>query len=447
MLSNLRVKVYDVEFGDCVLVQFPDRDRIYSILVDCGTWSAFDPIVKDVLAEIENDLPIDGDKRRLDLLVATHPHLDHIKGFDYNYLKNVKIYNIWLSCFLDLDHKQSKANALAIQELAESAARSIDLRCVDKNSQLEMYLQNRISKSGAIVMLRDTLPQKNGIKPLYMCRDLADSTLNLIDDEKKQKYKLSFSNKTTCFKDFKEPDTSIRILSPEYNIDKYYLGDIDARIGNLSALYTLDKDNEVKINNEEVMYRLPEPDNISKRDFRILCDSLHYSALSFMQLDDHLTNDTSIVFLLEWRRKRLLFTGDAEFHRGEIEEEASNASWDVIVEKLKNEDYFRDLDFLKVSHHGSINGTPFIDEEGVTQTVLNRIIPKDRGAKIVVSTKPKVKGRNVPNSNLMIELGGRCSDYRIYPYDPEYPELEGKKQPRRTDKEGTIEIIIEPGAD
>ena len=65
-------------------------------------------------------------------------------------------------------------------------------------------------------------------------------------------------------------------------------------------------------------------------------------------------NNTSIVFCLEWHGNKLLFTGDAE-----------ELSW----ETMKRNNMLKEVDFLKVSHHGSENGTP--DDE-----ILEIILPE-----------------------------------------------------------------------
>jgi beta-lactamase superfamily II metal-dependent hydrolase len=49
-----------------------------------------------------------------------------------------------------------------------------------------------------------------------------------------------------------------------------------------------------------------------------------------------------IVFCLEWHGNKLLFTGDAE-----------ELSWETLYQK----DVLKEVDFLKISHHGSENGT------------------------------------------------------------------------------------------
>ena len=58
---------------------------------------------------------------------------------------------------------------------------------------------------------------------------------------------------------------------------------------------------------------------------------------------DKAANNTSVVFLLQWRGWRLLFAGDAEVR-----------SWKT----MNREGVLKPVHFLKVSHHGSHNGTP-----------------------------------------------------------------------------------------
>lgn len=62
------------------------------------------------------------------------------------------------------------------------------------------------------------------------------------------------------------------------------------------------------------------------------------------------------------------------------------------------------VDFLKVGHHGSHNGTP--------SNQLDRLLPKSNKSKatIMVSTQSKVYGTQnpVPDEDLMTDLEGRC---------------------------------------
>ena len=82
---------------------------------------------------------------------------------------------------------------------------------------------------------------------------------------------------------------------------------------------------------------------------------------------DAAANNTSLVLEIEWRGWRLLFPGDAE-----------ERSWLTMRDK----GVLRPVHFVKVSHHGSINGT----ERDVLDDVLPLVAPDGRPRHAVVST-------------------------------------------------------------
>jgi hypothetical protein len=83
---------------------------------------------------------------------------------------------------------------------------------------------------------------------------------------------------------------------------------------------------------------------------------------------DKAANNTSVVFALEWRGWRLLFAGDAEIR-----------SWKTMA----RENVLKPVHFLKVSHHGSHNGTP-ADE--IFDAILPQAPPDNRDRSAAIST-------------------------------------------------------------
>src|SRR3990172_3691142 len=84
----LRVRAYNVRFGDALLVSLPDRglDGVSvnrHILIDVGNVLTgeggadivFRPVLEDILDQLAG--------QPLDLYVMTHEHLDHIQGLPY----------------------------------------------------------------------------------------------------------------------------------------------------------------------------------------------------------------------------------------------------------------------------------------------------------------------------------------------------------------------------
>ena len=75
------------------------------------------------------------------------------------------------------------------------------------------------------------------------------------------------------------------------------------------------------------------PRNISAQDFELLRGRIQANALAAAELAGKTENNLSVVLLLEWHGRRLLFPGDAEWsgkNNIAVKPGKSNGSWNVM---------------------------------------------------------------------------------------------------------------------
>jgi hypothetical protein len=108
---------------------------------------------------------------------------------------------------------------------------------------------------------------------------------------------------------------------------------------------------------------------------------------------DKASNNSSIVFSLHWAGWVLLFSGDAE-----------ERSW----QEMNKRNLLQPVHFLKVSHHGSHNGTP---PDDLLDLVLPPVPPDAKQRNALVSTHPDAYA-SVPDEPTIAEVEARVSTLR-----------------------------------
>ena len=429
MAEQLLVRMFDVGLGDCIYVRVPDKGKDVHILIDCGNKFSGINLLQDAITSLENELPKNSDgTRNLDLLVVTHPHEDHHKGFEPDIFKNLKIKNIWLSpAFCELDEKCKKDSKgskglRALQAMTQnSLSRMVE---VSPAGETKEYLEDvllSLSKAEAFNELNRNLPKRNGIKPKYVTADF--------------KYDKDFTPQDVL-RLFKEPTTRIKILGPMSDIDKYYLS------GNGQPLHLAlgaDESADIQRGYPNLIMEMKPPRNISSQDFDLLRKGIQGNALAMASIVGHAVNNLSVVLLLEWKGNRLLFPGDAEWEGSKIEikPNGGNGSWNVMW-ATQQQELSKPLNFLKVGHHGSVNATPWAKGHPISQ-VLDHLLPVPKGkkknkARAVVSTQRSSRWPSIPDPTLLMEIGARVNNAKD-DYTGDKKINKGILQPERTDQE------------
>jgi hypothetical protein len=93
------IRMYCQGLGDCFLLSFPRKtgETPYKILIDCGVLQKT-PDEAERLRHVAEDL-FEVTEGKIDLLVITHEHWDHIAGFSHanDVFSKIKFGHVWLS--------------------------------------------------------------------------------------------------------------------------------------------------------------------------------------------------------------------------------------------------------------------------------------------------------------------------------------------------------------
>lgn len=124
-----RVRMYRHGLGDCFLVTFPRQDKPpFQMLIDCGALArdkvAMTTVVEHIRDTAKQDQP--AGRARLDVVVGTHEHKDHVSGFNQArpvFNNDIDFGSVWMSWAENLN----QAEARKLKEAKKVALRKLQL--------------------------------------------------------------------------------------------------------------------------------------------------------------------------------------------------------------------------------------------------------------------------------------------------------------------------------
>lgn len=363
MTDQIRIRLYDVRFGDAILVTIPDTDGAGDplerhVLIDVGNVLAGHGGSDDVFENIlRNVAEVTGD-RGVDLYVMTHEHMDHVQGLLHGATKvqppiDLAIDTVWLTASADPTFYDRFTDAKKHLDDANAVYTAI-ARHLDASPNSNPLLMN---------MLENNNPRKTADCVQYLREELTDpAKVHYVHREFDPTDKQPFVN------------AEFEILAPEEDTTEYYGRFKPMALGSQAGISAQGAGDVVP------------PSGVDTTAFYTLVEHRMNGVESNTMAIDKAKNNTSVVFTITWRGRKLLFSGDAEVR-----------SWKA----MHREQVLTPVDFLKVSHHGSHNGTPDGD-------ILDSILPVGLTGRVAAISTCLETYNNVPDGHTQDVLGERC---------------------------------------
>jgi hypothetical protein len=405
--SKLTIRAYHVGFGDCFLLTFDYPKEKKHVLIDFGTTGTPSHNDKTVLSQVA-DLIVkqckDGKaSAKLDAIVLTHRHRDHIRGFstdrgdgnagsriadlkpdlvvqpwtedpsaDRNFKGPASISSTGKKGFtypnLTYLSSLSNMNNFALSLVGGEIQRLQRLRSVKGSQELAFVGMDNLSNESAVKNLIQ-MGKKAKLKPDYLYYGAPTKLEQVLPGVKVRV--LGPPTITQHAKVQKETSTSPEFWMLQSN---FWLGQ--------SRMLSVGK------GARRVTRRADIP--LSARWFVGRCDDARTSQLlSLVRIIDDAMNNTSVILLFQVGSKKFLFPGDAQIENWEY---ALNDAPDAAA----NRELLKGVTVYKVGHHGSRNATP---------KTLYKLMVQERGHSAgeltsMISTMPGKHGKEANRSEV-----------------------------------------------
>ena len=330
---SITLRAYNVLFGDSLLVSWDEADGKHHAWVDFGNFhndknAVFEKVYADVL---------DRTKGKLDLLVITHRHMDHMEGF-FSLRKKFKtdftIQRLW--------HAHVTSTVDHVFEIAEQSLRGmLPVSIPASDSEIGRVFRNNFGAAGDKIkkQMADILKEA-GVPASRIFKIHRQTNLTPALPPGISKLK-------------------IEVLGPEKN-SKLYLQPLEHAL-RAHGIALTSANGRIKAKRKDPFdgvrgVKFSKSPLCKLADAARLRRQLQNGGLGLLAAVDTTRNNTSIVMRLTHGSARLLLVGDAE-----------EKSWEILK---KNGPSSLVADLIKVGHHGSINASPDFSFKAVMPTKL-----------------------------------------------------------------------------
>ena len=331
--ATVTVRMYNVGFGDCFLVTIPDGKAVRRILIDCGTHPASTGprSASDAAKQILADLSKDGATPRIDVVVATHRHRDHVSGFrDQELWSKVEVGEVWLPWTED----PKNPAAVRLLERMSGVAFALDaarglMQAAPAVSLASALIENSLANEAPMETLHQGFAGTPRRRFLSAGSDVSDAPLGKVGV-----HVLGPSTDEKVIRTLEPPkDQSWMTIA-----DDDSAATVERRAFDEGWAIGLDEFRATKAFQE-----LYPDDAILNAIKRVAADEILFGAAQL----EKAVNGTSLVLVIEVGDLLLLFPGDAQW-----------GTWQTILDDAKMRSLVQRATFYKIGHHGSHNATP-----------------------------------------------------------------------------------------
>ncbi|HEY3163562.1 MAG TPA: hypothetical protein VGJ71_04340 [Candidatus Limnocylindrales bacterium] len=339
------VRMYNVGFGDCFLVTIPtpDGSDARRILIDCGTHpsSTGKHTATQLVPLILEDLEAEAGRLRIDVVVASHRHRDHVSGFTAKRWAEVEVGEVWMPWTEDpndpvattlrdkmgfsADSLNLAAAAFAKPSLAVDAARELlaNNLALRNESAMDTLWTGFLGKPLRRYLSAAARPLRTPLLPGVKIHVLGPSTDEAVIRDLEPPKTETFANAAAA--------ADSDAVPPPMPFDAEWA--VPAARAKRGAGFPGDR----------------VPGQIVGAIRALAADELLAAAASFTNS----INGTSLMLVLEVGDLFLFFPGDAQW-----------GSWKRVLDEPKLRALLRRCSFYKIGHHGSHNATPttFVNE-------------------------------------------------------------------------------------
>ncbi|TCM15677.1 hypothetical protein EDF56_1095 [Novosphingobium sp. PhB165] len=379
-MPDITISMFNVGFGDCFLVEIPFPEKMCRILFDCGRHKGGadenQKLAERVIAAAGDS---DG-SARIDLVVGTHRHKDHVSGFAASGWDKVQVAEVWMPwtenpqdpAARGMVERQVRSAALARMALAPALAAA-------PNGSAQAL-------AGADAMLSLALSNEAAMDTLYS-GFAGKPVRRYLPDADAPQVPLGLAG---------FPGLRFHVMGPSRDAAALAVMDPPRAETFRHLAMAQDAAGSGQLSPFPARCRI-DPEALSPRQRQMLSARLSAADMATIRgmsdgVDlvglaaeiDAAINNTSLVILIEVGAARLLFCADAQW-----------GNWKSILADPHWCDLIRETTFLKVGHHASHNASPV--------TLIDTLLPKSIPA--MVSVDPKAYS-NVPYQGLVDEMKG-----------------------------------------